>query len=97
MGRARASTWASAPFACVPWPPTKGTTVATRGFASSALETTAVVRGISLGAVYVIVGVVVAAVNDYFDDLDTLRQVGEALIAVLIWPLVLFGVDINLT
>ena len=54
-------------------------------------------RGISLGAVYVIVGVVVAAINDYFDDLDTLKQVGEALIAVLIWPLILFGVDVNLS
>ena len=29
-------------------------------------------RGISLGAVYVIVGVVVAAINDYFEDLDAL-------------------------
>jgi hypothetical protein len=81
----------------VPWPPTKGTPVGASDLASSALETTAVVRGISLGAVYVIVGVVVAAVNDYFDDLDTLKQVGEALIAVLIWPLILFGVDVNLS
>jgi hypothetical protein len=54
------------------------------------------VRGISLGALYLIVGVVVAAVNDYFDNLGTLRRVGEALIAIIIWPLVLFGVDINL-
>jgi hypothetical protein len=54
------------------------------------------VRGISLGGIYLIVGVVVAAVNDYFDDLGTLRAVGEALIAIVIWPLVLFGVDINL-
>jgi hypothetical protein len=54
------------------------------------------VRGISLGALYLIVGIVVAAVNDYFDNLGTLRRVGEALIAIIIWPLVLFGVDINL-
>jgi hypothetical protein len=54
------------------------------------------VRGIPFGALYLIVGVVVAAINDYFDDLDTLRAVGEALIAILIWPLVLFGVDVNL-
>ena len=53
-------------------------------------------RGISLGAVYVIIGVVVAAMNDYFDNLETLRRVGEALLAILIWPLVLFGVDVNL-
>jgi hypothetical protein len=54
------------------------------------------VRGVSLGSVYLIVGVVVAAINDYFDDIGSLRAVGEAVIAVLIWPLVLFGVDVNL-
>ena len=53
-------------------------------------------RGISFGALYLIVGVIVAAVNDYFDNLETLRRVGEALIAIVVWPLVLFGVDINL-
>jgi hypothetical protein len=53
-------------------------------------------RGISVGGLYLIVGIVVAAVNDYFDNLGTLRRVGEALIAIIIWPLVLFGVDINL-
>jgi len=53
-------------------------------------------RGISLGAVYLVVGVIVAAVNDYFDHLGSLRGILEALIAVVIWPLVLFGVDINL-
>jgi hypothetical protein len=53
-------------------------------------------RGISLGAVYVIVGVVVAALNDYFDKLGTLRAVGEAILAVIIWPLILVGVDVNL-
>ena len=54
-------------------------------------------RGVSLGTIYVIVGVVVAAINDYFDNLDTFKQFGEALIAVLIWPLILFGVDVNLS
>ena len=53
-------------------------------------------RGISVGGLYLIVGIIVAAVNDYFDNLGTLRRVGEALIAIIIWPLVLFGVDINL-
>jgi hypothetical protein len=53
-------------------------------------------RGMSLGAVYLVIGVVVAAINDYFDDLGTLRRVGEALIAIVIWPLLLFGVDIDL-
>jgi hypothetical protein len=50
----------------------------------------------SLGAIYLIVGVVVAAANDYFDNIGNLRQIGEAAIAVLIWPLILIGVDVNL-
>jgi hypothetical protein len=54
------------------------------------------VRGFSFGALYLIVGIVVAAVKDYFDNLDSLKAVLELLIAILIWPLVLVGVDINL-
>jgi hypothetical protein len=42
-------------------------------------------RGLSLGAIYLIVGLVVAAA----------KGVLEALIAIIIWPAVLLGVDIN--
>ena len=49
-----------------------------------------------LGFVYLVVGVIVAAMNDYFDNVDTFKRVIEALIAVLIWPLVLLGVDIDI-
>ena len=45
---------------------------------------------------YVIVGVVVAAINDYFDTLDTGKQIATAVLAVLIWPLLLFGIDVEL-
>jgi hypothetical protein len=55
-----------------------------------------VLRLPSLGLLYLIVGVVVAAVNDYFDSLGTLKRVLEAVIAVLIWPLILLGVDIDI-
>jgi hypothetical protein len=54
------------------------------------------VRSISFGGIYVIAGVVVAAIKDYFENIDTLKGVLEAVIAVLIWPLVLLGVDINI-
>lgn len=54
------------------------------------------VRITSLGGIYLIVGVIVAAINDYFDNLGTLKRVGEAIIAILIWPLILFGVDVDL-
>jgi hypothetical protein len=38
----------------------------------------------------------VAAANDYFDRLNKLRPILSALLAVLLWPLVLFGVDIRI-
>jgi hypothetical protein len=53
-------------------------------------------RGVSFGALYLIVGAVVAALKDYFDNLESLNAVLELLIAILIWPLVLVGVDINI-
>lgn len=46
--------------------------------------------------VYLFAGVVVAAIYDYFDHLGTLRNIGEAVIAILIWPILFFGVDIEL-
>jgi hypothetical protein len=48
-----------------------------------------------LGFVYLVIGVIVAAVNDYFDHLGTLRRIVTALLAVLLWPLVLLGVNIH--
>ena len=51
---------------------------------------------LSFGAIYLIVGVIVAAINDYFDNLDGWLEIGTACVAVLIWPLVLFGVDVEL-
>ena len=50
----------------------------------------------SIGLLYVIVGVVAAAIYDYFDHLGTIRRVLEAVIAVLIWPLILLGVEIDI-
>lgn len=52
-------------------------------------------RGLSLGAIYLIVGLIVAAAKDYFDNIETFKGVLEALIAIIIWPAVLLGVDIN--
>ena len=52
-------------------------------------------RGLSLVAIYLIVGLVVAAAKDYFDNIEDFKGVLEALIAIIIWPAVLLGVDIN--
>jgi uncharacterized membrane protein YkvI len=48
-----------------------------------------------VGVVWVIVGVAVAATNDYFDNLETVGRVISAILAVLLWPLLLLGFDIT--
>ena len=42
-----------------------------------------------LPLIYVIVGIVVASQHHYFANLSTGRQVVNALLAVIFWPLVL--------
>ena len=49
-----------------------------------------------LGFVYLVIGIIVAAANDYFDNVDTFKRLVSALIAVLIWPLILLGVDVRI-
>jgi hypothetical protein len=44
---------------------------------------------------YIVVGVIVAATNDYFQGLGNITNILEAIVAVLAWPLILLGVDIN--
>jgi hypothetical protein len=55
-----------------------------------------VIRGVSLPVVWIVVGVVVAAVYDYFDSLGTVGRVLTALVAVLFWPMLLFGFDVTI-
>ena len=47
--------------------------------------------------VWIVVGVVVAAIYDYFDSLETVGQVLTTIAAVLFWPLLLFGFDIRIS
>jgi hypothetical protein len=54
------------------------------------------IRGVSLPAVWIIVGVVVAAIYDYFDSLGTVGRVLTAAVAVLFWPILLFGFDVTI-
>jgi hypothetical protein len=49
-----------------------------------------------LPVIWIVVGVVVAAIYDYFDSLDTVGRVLTAIAAVLLWPLLLFGFDISI-
>ena len=49
-----------------------------------------------LGLVYLVVGVAVAASYDYFERLNTIRRILSALLAVLLWPLLLIGIDLHI-
>lgn len=53
--------------------------------------------GPSIGVViYFVLGVLVALANDYFDQLSTFGRLISALLAVALWPLLLFGLDIRI-
>ncbi|MEJ7717859.1 MAG: hypothetical protein WKF31_07755 [Thermoleophilaceae bacterium] len=46
--------------------------------------------------IYVIIGAFVAGTHDYFGSVSTIEGVGSALLAILLWPLVLLGVSLKL-
>ena len=49
-----------------------------------------------LFVIYIVIGVVVASGHHYFEHLDTLKPIASAVLAVLLWPLVLFGISLHL-
>ncbi len=49
-----------------------------------------------LGLVYLGVGIAVAASKDYLENLETIRRIASALLAVLLWPLLLLGIDLHI-
>ena len=50
-----------------------------------------------LGLIYVAIGIVVAASKNYFENLETLKRVLSAFLAILLWPLLLLGIDLHIT
>jgi hypothetical protein len=49
-----------------------------------------------LGLVYLIIGVAVAASHHYFVHLNTFRQIASAVLAVVLWPLILLGISLHI-
>ena len=47
------------------------------------------------GAVYLIIGIVVAATHGYFVAWNIPGNILEGLAAIVLWPLVFFGVDLH--
>jgi uncharacterized BrkB/YihY/UPF0761 family membrane protein len=50
-----------------------------------------------LAVLWIVIGIVVAATQDYFDSLGSTGRVLSAIGAVLLWPLLLFGFDIRIS
>jgi drug/metabolite transporter (DMT)-like permease len=46
--------------------------------------------------VYLVIGVLVAVARDYFDNLENIKGIISALLAVLLWPLVLLGIEMHI-
>jgi hypothetical protein len=49
-----------------------------------------------IGAAYLIAGLIVAANDEYLRNLETVRRVVSAILAIVLWPLVLLGVDLHI-
>jgi hypothetical protein len=45
---------------------------------------------------YLVLGVIVAASKDYLENLDTARRLASAVLAILLWPLLLIGIDLRI-
>ena len=45
---------------------------------------------------YLVIGVVIAVNRNYLDSLDTLREILSAILAIVLWPLVLLGVNLRI-
>jgi hypothetical protein len=46
--------------------------------------------------IYIVIGVVVASGHHYFEHLDALKPIASAFLAVLLWPLILFGINLHI-
>ena len=49
-----------------------------------------------VGIVYLVIGLIVASGHAFFANLDALMPILSAILAVLLWPLVILGVDLHL-
>ena len=49
-----------------------------------------------LGLVYLIIGVVVASNKHYLGNVDTVREIVSAILAIVLWPLLLLGVNLHI-
>jgi hypothetical protein len=44
---------------------------------------------------WVVLGLVIAVSRDYLEDVDTVKEILSAVLAVFLWPLLLLGIDLH--
>jgi hypothetical protein len=49
-----------------------------------------------LFVVYIAIGAVVAATHHYWSNLHTIKQIISALLATILWPLILVGINLHI-
>ena len=49
-----------------------------------------------LTLIYLVAGGIVAATHHYWDHLNTAKQVGSALLATVLWPLIFLGINLHI-
>lgn len=49
----------------------------------------------TFGLLWLGVGVAMAAAYDYFDSVDTGKQIASAVLAVVLWPLLFLGINLH--
>ena len=48
------------------------------------------------GIIYLVIGIFVAATRDYLGEINGIGDIINLILAIVLWPLVLFGVKFNL-
>ncbi len=46
--------------------------------------------------IYLIIGVIVASSHHYLSHADKLRPIASALLAIVLWPLLLLGINLHI-
>jgi hypothetical protein len=54
-----------------------------------------VMRPRLLGILWVVIGLALAVSRDYLEDVDRLKEILSAVLAVFLWPLLLLGIDLH--
>jgi hypothetical protein len=50
-----------------------------------------------LFVVYLVIGIIVAYSENYLENVDRTKRLISAILAILLWPLVLVGFDVKVT